>query len=283
MPKGSPITLVECELHELEQYTQALSAMKNEECTAIIVRNAFSRVLMQKACAQLSSDKIQAQLKSPNQGMPGGELLTLGAAATPTMTALNGPSNEMYIESAQHAQEWESSIFGEVNVSSKVADIISQLNHKKPAQAAPFQADDLGDWLPFNYRILPPNTQIYAHHDMHYRLPIYDLLADGYNQKQLLSWFITGQESLEGGELIIYGLRSDDPNPPMLPSRFVDITALEKEYYKQSLHLKSGDFVIFNSGLHVHRVSSVQQEQSRITFGGFATFALDQSHMIYWS
>ena len=283
MPKGSPITLVECELHELEQYSQALSAMKNEKCTAIIVRNAFSKVLMQKACAQLASDKIQAQLKSPNQGMPGGELLTLGAAATPTMTALNGPSSEVYIESAQHAQEWEKTIFGEVNVSSKVAEIISQLNQKKPAQAAPFQTDDLGDWLPFNYRILPPNTQIYAHHDMHYRLPIYDLLADGYNQQQLLSWFITGQESLQGGELILYGLRSDDPNPPILPSRFVDIAALEKDYYKQSLHLKVGDFVIFNSGLHVHRVSSVQQEQSRITFGGFATFALDQSHMIYWS
>ena len=200
MPKGSPITLVECELHELEQHAQALSAMRDEECTAVIVRSAFSNELMQKACTQLYSDQIQAQLKSPNQGMPGGELLTLGAAATPTMTALNGPSNEVYLESAQHAQEWEKTIFGGVNISSKIAKVMSMLNHNKPAQAAPFQANEQGRWLPFNYRILPPNTQIYAHHDMHYRLPIYKLLADGYNQKQLLSWFITGQEAFEGGD-----------------------------------------------------------------------------------
>ena len=283
MPKGSPISLIELTLSELAQHHNALPNMLDESCTAVIVREAFPKSLMQKACERLSAKELESQLTSPNQGMPGGELLTLGAAATPTMTALNGPKNEIYIESAQHAQEWENLIFGEFSVSAQVAKILAGLNQDKPAQPAPFQDPHLGQWLPFNYRILPPNTQIYSHHDMHYRLPIYDLLADGYNQKKLLSWFITGQEALSGGELIIYGLRSDDPHPPMLANRFVDTEALEKEYYKLSLDLKAGDFLIFNSGLHVHRVSAVQQKQSRITFGGFATFALDQSHMIYWS
>ena len=66
---------------------------------------------------------------------------------------------------------------------------MSMLNHNKPAQAAPFQESEQGHThLIIVFCLL--TLQIYAHHDMHYRLPIYELLADGYNQKQLLSWFI---------------------------------------------------------------------------------------------
>lgn len=290
MLKGDSLSLIECTLAEINQYHNCLSRIEDQKQCVMVVRSAFSSSLMEEASRRLSSTPLSTQLKSPNQGMPGGELLTLGAAATPTMTALNGPSFELYLESAVQARHWEKSIFGELNaeeeVQTRLAALLSALNQQRPSYPASFDAENTSVqtyWLPFNYRILPPGVQIYSHHDMHYRLPIYDRLAQGYRKDLLLSWFVTAQSPQSGGELIIYGLRSDDPLPPMLPTRFMDTEALERDYHKLKINLQAGDLVLFNSGLYVHRVSPVQGEKARITFGGFATLAQDDSHLIYWS
>ena len=81
----------------------------------------------------------------------------------------------------------------------------------------------------------------------------------------------------------MYGLSGDEPHVPMLPTRFVDTAALEERYHKVSVHSEQGDLFIFNSRAHIHRVSPVLGERSRITIGGFMT--VDQGHeeSIYWS
>ena len=283
MLKGSSISIIDRSSADLVASDDSLDHLINENYTAVIVRNAVPTEVLEKASERLTSESTQRLLSSPNKGMPGGELHTLGAAATPTYTALSGPSTEVYTASAQQAHDWQSMIFDDYDMIHQVTHLMSRLHHGYPAYPAPLKSNPTMTWLPFNYRVLSDQVQIYAHHDRHYRLPIYEELAENYSRETLFSWFITVQKPSLGGQLTIYGLQSDDPDPPMLPTRFVDTDALEREYYKQTLDLEQGDLVIFNSGQYVHRVTPVQGEKSRITIGGFLTFDFQRNHTIFWS
>ena len=96
-----------------------------------------------------------------------------------------------------------------------------------------------------------------------------------------MSWFVTLQPAEHDGELIIYGLWGSDPNPPMLPTRFVDTAALERDYHRCAVPLQAGDLVIFDSGRHVHRVTPVGGQQPRLTFGGFLTVDSDRTQLAF--
>lgn len=283
MLKGTPISILDLSKLAITDSNNSINLLLNNEQTALIIRDVFPQELLARACGRLCSESMNELIGSPNRGMLGGELRTLGEAATPTFQALNGPSKTDYLLSAQRAQEWQSMMFDDVNMIGHLSEVLSVLNQHKPVYPAPLKSNPQETWLPFNYRILPPGTQIYSHHDCHYRLPIYSELHERYDRDTLLSWFLTAQTPSEGGCLTIYGLRSDDPNPPMLPTRFVDTEVLEREYHKIEFHLGVGDLVIFNSHQYVHRVTPVIGERSRITFGGFMTSDIDRSHAVFWS
>ena len=80
----------------------------------------------------------------------------------------------------------------------------------------------------------------------------------------------------------MYGLWGSDPNPPMLPTRFLDTAALERDYDRHVFNLRTGDMVIFDAGHHVHRVSPVEGDRARLTFGGFLTPDIDRTHIGFW-
>jgi hypothetical protein len=69
----------------------------------------------------------------------------------------------------------------------------------------------------------------------------------------------------------------------MLPTRFVDTEALERDYLKQEVPLSAGDLVVFDSGRFVHRVTAVEGARPRLTLGGFLTERLDGRGVGYWS
>ena len=87
----------------------------------------------------------------------------------------------------------------------------------------------------------------------------------------------------QGGTLKLYGLWGSDPNPPLLPTRFLDTSVLEREFKSESVTLDAGDLVVFNSGKYVHRVTPVEGTLARVTMGGFATVDRQRTHLVYWS
>ncbi len=287
--RGREIKIEELSFEEINQGPGSLEQLINSDYDGLIIRRVFSKELMERACDVLQSPQIREQLCSPNQGMPGGELLTLGVAATPTFTALNGPDITAYLQSATKAPEWEETLFGDGLVTQRIQRVFSALNHNKPAHPAPFECSDgeskLVDdtWLPFNYRIFHPGVQIYSHHDNHYRLPIYEHLSSDYDREMIFSWFVTAQKPDEGGVLTMYGVSGDDPDVPRLPTRFVDTATLEREYHKSTLELFAGDLLIFNSKANIHRVTAVEGGSPRVTFGGFLTTNQSRSETIFWS
>ena len=287
--KGHPILHETLHVSQLSQNNPSSTSSKLEELyqadlSLLIVKEAFSPAYVKVATHNLTSSLTQSWWLSPNKGMQGGELRTIGHAATPTFTAFGGPKIEDYLSSIHHHPQRSSLIF-ETESSSfdPTQHLISLFEALGSGKANPPSFNQDSTWLPFNYRALDPSVQIYSHHDQHYRLPIYSHLDDTYDRSAILSWFITLQPAQEGGELILYGLWGDDPNPPMLPTRFLDTNVLENEYLKYTPNLEIGDLVIFNSSCHVHRVSPVQKNRPRYTLGGFLTLSHDRSKIAFWS
>ena len=277
---GHPIEIVELHAQSLDGHGGVLESVMGTAISGLIVRGALPPELVETAVGQLTSDAMTEEWASPNKGMPGGEIRTICSAATPTFTALRGPTPESYSASAKVHAQWTDRIFEGGDPTSHIAGVFSQLFHGRPSGAPSFTSG--GHWAPYNYRALDPGVQIYSHHDNHYGLSIYDAMDPRYDRSTLLSWFVTLQPAEVDGDLIIYGLWGSDPNPPMLPSRFIDTAALERDYRREVIRLDAGDMVIFDSGRHVQRVTQVRGARPRLTLGGFLTSDTERSEIAFW-
>ena len=279
--KGHPINVVEFSRDEPDGSRDHLSAMLDGDISVLLVRNVFQTELMAAVSKRLQSSEMEQEWMSPNRGMAGGEIRTIGEAATPTFTRFGGPTLSEYQQSVHEFERYTQSLFCDDQPTSTMSRLFSDLFGGRHADSARFTVG--GSWLPYNFRSLDAGHQIYAHHDNHYRLPIYNHLPARFDRTIILSWFALLQAPEVGGELIVYGLFGSDPNPPMLPTRFLDTEVLENEYKRCAVPMQAGDVVIFNSGDHVHRVSAVDAGRSRLTMGGFATVDDDRTQLIYWS
>ena len=291
LAQGHPINLVEITSDETTAYPHMIEDLYTQKTSAVIVKNIFSQAELEPIVKQLHSSQCDALWQSPNEGMPGGALRTIGEAATPSFTAFTGPTRDTYLNNSQQWEEIQSVILQHTSCrpQQRLSTIFSQLFDHKPAQAPLFidadssTHDHQASWLPFNYRMLTTHTQIYSHHDQHYKLPIYKHMSHEYDRSTILSWFVVLQPALSGGLLKLYGLWGSDPDLPMLPTRFIDTEAVEQKYHQATLNLVAGDLVIFDSGHHVHRVSAVEQQQARITLGGFMTLSQTRDRLAFWS
>ena len=290
---GTKITTLEVRRDQLSTSREILFKLLDGELGGLKITSVISESLLKGVVRRLQAEPLCDELNSPNEGMRGGELLTLGSAATPTFTALNGPIEADYRQSMADSLRWRKTLFQDYDFLEDLEELFSSINGGRRARPAPFRSKlkrglgrDLIEeetWLPFNYRLLPSGQQIYTHYDNHYRLPIYDHLSERYNRELVLSWFLTAQSAEAGGDLVMYGLSGEAPNVPMLPTRFVDTAELEANYYRKVVNLAAGDLFIFNSKAHIHRVTSVLGERSRVTIGGFMTVDQDREECVFWS
>jgi len=280
-PAGHPISFREIEGADVAGHGDLMEQIFRAEITGVVVHDALPQSLVERGLELLASDSLASAWCSPNAGMPGGEIRTIGDAATPTYTAFGGPTAERYTASTVTHAEVTETIFSDAKPTPHIRRILSGLFGGKPAGPSTFK--DGTKWLPFNYRALDPGVQIYSHHDNHYGLQIYEDFDTELDRSRLLSWFITLQPAEQDGDLIVYGLWGSDPNPPMLPTRFLDTAALERDYLRKVVELRAGDMVIFDAGRHVHRVSPVGGARPRVTLGGFLTTDQAGSRVAFWS
>lgn len=277
--EGHPLSMYEVQAAELAAQPEILADLFEARHTGVVVRGALPGA---QALADRINDAGLADLwASPNQGMPGGELKVIGEAATPTFSKMQGPSVEQYGDAARSHAATMARVFGELEPTDRINQLFSGLNGGRPAGPARFDGDL--PWSPYTVRALGPGQQIYSHHDLHYWLAVYQRLPEALDRTSLLSWFITVQAPQGGGDLTVYGLWGSDPNPPMLPTRFLDTQALEARFGKHAFDLRAGDLVVFDSGRHVHRVTPVTGDRPRLTLGGFMTLDRDRTRAAYWS
>ncbi len=278
--EGHPLSMVELDAAELDAQPELLIDIFEARQTGVVVRGALPEFA--EAAARISDAAVADLWASPNQGMPGGDLKVIGEAATPTFTKLRGPTAEQYGDASRRHAAVMTKVFGaDLEPTARINHLFSALNGGRPAAPARFDADI--SWNPYTVRALGPGQQIYAHHDLHYWLAVYDRLPETLDRTSLLSWFLTVQAPEGGGALTVYGLWGSDPDQPTLPSRFLDIEALEARFGKHAFDLRAGDLVVFDSGRHVHRVTPVTGDHPRLTLGGFMTLDTARRGAAYWS
>ncbi|MFN3201616.1 MAG: hypothetical protein ACE366_24650 [Bradymonadia bacterium] len=277
--EGHPLSVCELDATELADNPQILTELFEAKITAAVVRGALPQA---EALAARINDAGLADLwASPNQGMPGGELKVIGEAATPTFTKMQGPTVEQYGQAAHSHAATMARVFGDLEPTAQINRLFSGMSGGRPAAPARFDAEV--PWSPYTVRALGTGQQIYSHHDMHYWLSVYERLPEDLDRTSLLSWFVTVQAPEDDGQLTVYGLWGSDPNPPMLPTRFLDTQALEERFGKHTFDLRAGDLLVFDSGRHVHRVTPVKGVRPRLTLGGFMTLSKDRGRSAYWS
>ena len=115
-------------------------------------------------------------------------------------------------------------------------------------------------------------------------MSLYDELKEHVDTRTLISYVALLRRPTAGGELCVYAVTPDTPNPPKLPNGFQwDLGAVERGYHSATFTLDPGDFFLLASGRCLHRIAPIQGPRARVTMGGFLALSKDRDRVYYWS
>ena len=168
------------------------------------------------------------------------------------------------------------------DAASSITELIGKFSSGRPVEIA--RADDGRQYVPFTVRRLVDGKQIGLHHDYHYPLALYKQLAPTLDTRTLISYVALLRRPEAGGELCVYAVTPDTPNPPKMPNGFQwNADAVEQGYHSQRFTLDAGDFFLLASGRCLHRIAPIQGKRARETMGGFLALGKQRDRVYYWS
>jgi hypothetical protein len=267
------------------EMSNAIEEMYNDRLDVLVVRGAFDRRPLTAAAERLDRNDTDPGWARPNQQMPVEDIQLLGTdtPATPTFRDPRGASLETYLESAARHKATAAHIFDErFDPIQEITHALSLFAGGRPVATA--TAGDGRPFVPFTVRRLVDGKQIGLHHDYHYTLPLYSELAPRLDTTTLVSYVATLQRPEAGGDLYVYGVTPDTPNPPKLPNGFSwDLAAVERDFDSARFTVDAGDLFLLASGRCLHRVDRIAGPRARVTMGGFLALTQGRDRVLYWS
>lgn len=268
-----------------ESTADVITSMYDDALDVVIVRGAFPAAPLAAAGERLDRDDTNPGWARPNQRMPVEDIQILGTdtPATPTYTAPTGASLDAYLDSAdRHRDEGQRVFGGDFDAAQHITNLIARYAGGRPVETA--KAPDGRSFVPFTVRRLVHGKQIGLHHDYHYPLSLYDQIAPSLDTRTLISYVALMRKPEAGGELCVYAVTPDMPDPPKMPNGFMwDLEKVESGYHHQTFTLEAGDFFFLASGRCLHRIAPIQGPRARVTMGGFLALAKDRNRVFYWS
>jgi len=284
-PAQRKIRAAEVAANAIGNAATAIQRMYDDELDVLIVRGALPREPLAAAGERLDRDDTDPGWARPNVRMPVEDIQILGTdtPATPTYTAPTGASLTAYLDSAdKHRQEGQAVFEGGFDATSAITTLIGRFAGGKPVEVA--RAADGRSYVPFTVRRLVNGKQIGLHHDYHYPLSLYDELKPKVDTRTLISYVALLRQPEAGGELYVYAVTPDTPNPPKMPNGFQwDLDGVERAYDSAKFTLAAGDFFLLASGRCLHRIAPIQGPRARVTMGGFLALSKDRDRVYYWS
>jgi hypothetical protein len=263
----------------------AIEEMYNDALDVLIVRGAFDRDVLARAAAQLDRNDTDPGWARPNERMPVEDIQLLGTdtPATPTFRDPRGASLDRYLESAaSHRRDADNLFEGGFDPRQEIPRALGRFSGGRPVATA--TSTDGRAFVPFTVRRLVDGKQIGLHHDYHYTLPLYAELAPQLDTTTLVSYVATLQRPDAGGDLCVYGVTPETPNPPKLPNGFSwDLEAVERDFDSARFTVDAGDLFLLASGRCLHRVDRVVGNRARVTMGGFLALAKERDRVLFWS
>ena len=263
----------------------AVDDMYNDVLDVLVVRKAFDPKVMEAVGTQLDRGDRNPGWARPNERMPVEDIQILGTdtPATPTYSSPRGASLDDYLASAARHGAAASSVFeGPLDPNEALPRVLGGFAAGRPVEVP--RAADGRAYVPFTIRRLVDGKQIGPHHDYHYKLSLYEDLAPRLDTRTLVSFVVTMLAPERGGELIVYGVTPQTPDPPKLANGFSwDVAAVEQRFDSATVVTAPGDLFLLASGRCLHRVSPIGGPTARVTMGGFLALDRDGDRVYCWS
>lgn len=283
-PQTRPIRSCEV-VSTVPQRGDAIAEMYDDRLDVLVARGAIEAAPLATAGESLDRDDRDPGWARPNERMPVEDIQLLGTdtPATPTYQAPRGASLQEYLESAsRHRSETDGVFSGGFDPRAAVERMLAQFAGGRAVEAA--RAADGREYVPFTIRRLRDGKQIGLHHDYHYPLALYSELAPHLDTRTLVSWVVTMRKPESGGDLWVYAVTPDTPNPPKMPNGFSwDLDAVEHGYQSARFTMEVGDAFLLASGRCLHRVAPIAGSRARVTLGGFLALDKTRTRVLYWS
>lgn len=179
-----------------------------------------------------------------------------------------------------------------LNITEKLCNFLQQFTEYK--EVSPIYNNEHQSYLvPFNIReLLPGQGELIAHCENLF----FEEFPDFFNWLQLmnisenkLSYFVTLQESTEGGELCCFDINwanvQHRESPVLLKDKANRQINLEDANTVKRFFIKpnAGDLLLFAGGNVWHRVEKIRGKNSRITLGGFIAETTTPGKYYIWS
>ena len=262
-----------------------VSQIYDDRLDVAIIRGALSREPLAAAGERLDRDDKDPGWSRPNQRMPTEDIQILGTdtPALPTYSEPAGASLDAYLASAERHRDEGRQVFDEgFEATERITELISRFAGGRPVETA--RAADGREFVPFTVRRLVHGKQVGPHHDYHYPLALYDEIAPTLDTRTLISYVFVLRRPEAGGELFVYAVTPDTPNPPKMPNGFMwDLDAVERRYHFQRFALDVGDFFLLASGRCLHRIAPIVGSRARVSMGGFLALNKERDRVFYWS
>lgn len=283
--EGRRIRSADVHAAEADEVADAIAQMYDDRLDVLIVRQALAAGPLAAVGERLDRDDTDPGWARPNVKMPVEDIQILGTdtPATPTYQAPRGASLDAYLESAKkHSAEAQDVFEAGFEPAAKITSLLGRFAGGRPVQIA--KAADGRSYVPFTVRRLVNGKQIGLHHDYHYPLALYDELKPTVDTRTLISYVALLRRPDAGGELCVYAVTPDTPDPPKMPNGFSwDLAAVEQRFDSAKFTMDVGDFFLLASGRCLHRIAPIEGPRARVTMGGFLALSKDRDRILYWS
>jgi hypothetical protein len=132
-------------------------------------------------------------------------------------------------------------------------------------------------------RRIPAGASVGAHYELgQFEAPSYGEIIAAIQTTTIFSYYLMLQTPEQGGQLLVYSLRADDPESVHVKDFGPDSEVLQ-QYPSTLIEVRQGDLLVFDSGRYVHRVIEVGGSRARWTLGGLLAFDRNESEVLRWA
>ncbi len=282
------VKVLEVDASELSSLTHGLDSIITREIDGILIRNFLSEDEIERL--KLGFEKVEEkELTQYDDGM---FLYPKAFSGVDPREITRDVDFQKTLVDSEKRWKLFPTRFG-IDFHSKVTKVLSSLSQSRTVELSKGE-EGQGIYTPQTFRHLEAGKgQFKTHCGVAFQdefKPFYDRLSKFCTIRDQISYFVTVQKPIAGGEIILYGLNWSDA------SRLVNnnSTLIDNKGKEYNLHDESqlkyykiapneGDLILFSEGELWHRVSAVVGNVSRLTLGGFMTRSKDDKSLKMWS
>jgi len=267
--------MLDIDVTQLPDYSNAFRDIYDEKLNGLIVRNVFPKEHMARVVERL----VKQETPFPKTVFPDRfKAFFYGRA-------LDGsdPHLSEYLRDATMFRQSCKHLFRDgPDFEERLEEVFRMMAGGRAVKLP--QAPDGRHYTSATIRVLPEGGHIGTHcgNEASTR-PAYNHLNTLIDRKDQISFFVTLQDPVEGGELIVYSFQFSQVDESMFDHGHTLVDHVLHLYQQKKYRPTAGDLLIFDGGRYFHKVDVVKGPRTRWTIGGFCMFSKDAGTLYYWS